>query len=200
MELPATHTAKQEWTYSELLKALDEDIYCELIDNQLFIMPSPSTEHQEITGEIAFLMMSVLKTSATGGKVFSAPYDVVFSEGHVVQPDILYINAEKINLIDKRCFRGAPDLLVEVVSPTSANRDYISKRALYERFGVTEYWIIDIANQAVTQLVLKDGKYEIACALSAEDETPQVANSVVLTGFALTTMQIFPSKENLTKK
>ncbi|MDW8209455.1 MAG: Uma2 family endonuclease [Cytophagales bacterium] len=124
MTLPTALAQKKQWTYSQLLEVLDEDISCELIDSQIYPMPSPSAEHQEISGIMEFLMRLALMQNKTNGKIFDAPFDVVLSESKVVQPDIFYITAEKTSQIEKKCFRGAPDLVVEVVSDTSLQRDY----------------------------------------------------------------------------
>ncbi|MCS6969296.1 MAG: Uma2 family endonuclease, partial [Bernardetiaceae bacterium] len=166
MTLPAALAQKKQWTYSQLLEVLDEDISCELIDSQIYLMPSPSFEHQKIVREIVRLMLNSMQLK---GEVIFAPFDVVLSESKVVQPDIFYITVEKTSQIEKKCFRGAPDLVVEVVSDTSLQRDYFTKRELYERFGVTEYWIVDPAHKSVTLLELKEGKYELKAALSAQD-------------------------------
>ena len=99
------------------------------------------------------------------GKVFIAPVDVVLDSENTVQPDIVFIATANAGIIQRRAIFGTPDLLVELVSPSSVRRDRYDKKELYARFGVKEYWIGDPANKALEILTLKEGRYELhSCA------------------------------------
>jgi Uma2 family endonuclease len=89
---------------------------------------------------------------------------VVLDEQNTVQPDLVYVSTERSEIIQRRAIFGVPDLLVELVSPSSVRRDRYDKKELYARFGVREYWIGDPANRSLEVLTLKAGQYELHCA------------------------------------
>ena len=128
--------------------ALPEGTRAELIDGVIYDMaPSPSTEHQEISGELFVAIHSYIAKNKGQCKVFSAPYDIQLSDNTVVIPDISVI-CDRNKITNKRCV-GAPDWIIEIVS-TNAVSDYIIKLHLYQSYGVREYWIVDPKNQSVT--------------------------------------------------
>ncbi|MEM2493637.1 MAG: Uma2 family endonuclease [Nitrososphaerota archaeon] len=121
----------------------------ELIEGELIMVPSPDTEHQDIVGNL-FRALSDHVTEHRLGKVYVAPLDVVLGdEEEVVQPDILYISHQRRGIITREEIRGAPDLVVEVLSPSTAQRDRTLKKKVYARHGVQEYWIVDPQAQTV---------------------------------------------------
>ena len=121
------------------------------------------------------------------GWVLDAPFDVLFTDTDVVQPDILFISREREHILTPANVQGAPDLIVEILSPSSSTRDWRAKRELYATHGVREYWIIDPANRIVSVLLLQDGVLEIDQTLT-EDDT---ATSTVLDGFNVSLDSIF---------
>ena len=156
----------KRWTYEDYYKLEDDQRY-EIIDGELLMAPAPDTWHQSWSGDI----YAVLRTHVTGqklGKVFMAPVDVVLDPENTVQPDIVFVPADNVGIIQRRAIFGVPDLLVELVSPSSVRRDRYDKKQLYARFGVKEYWIGDPANKALEILTLKSGNYELHC--SAEEK------------------------------
>jgi Uma2 family endonuclease len=179
-------TLIQQWTYRQMLAQLPAESAYELIANDLYLMPSPNSEHQEIAREISFLMISKSKQNQSG-KVFFAPYDVILDEKTVVQPDILFVSSEKEPLIGKNSFGGVPDLVVEIVSPSSVYRDHVEKKELYERFGVAEYWVIDPANRVIEVLTLDKQKYK----LNQYFYETGIAKSLIIKDFELNLEEIF---------
>ncbi len=114
----------------------------------------------------------------TLGRLFISPVDVVLDPENVVQPDLVFVAAKNLGIIEKRAIFGTPDLLVELLSPSSVRRDRYTKMNLYARFGVKEYWIGDPANRSLEILTLKEGRYELRCSA---DEKGKLS-SLVLTG------------------
>ncbi len=145
-----------------------EDKRCELIDGVAYDMsPAPSPLHQQVSWEVSGQIRNCLKGNTRRG--FSAPVDVTFPERvtidediyDMVEPDIVVVcDADKIG--EKR-IHGAPDFIIEIVSPSSASRDYILKARLYEKNGVPEYWIIDPVNRIIHKYLLNEkGAYVIS--------------------------------------
>lgn len=166
------------WTYKDYLGWPAEERW-ELIEGRAFNMtPAPSWRHQQIVGELFFQIRSRLEGHPC--KTAAAPIDVRLALPgipneevmSVVQPDIVVVCDP--SKIDDRGVRGAPDIVVEVISPSSATRDTLEKRALYERHGVPEYWIIDTETQRVFALVLDKGRYSEPQILSFSDTLESV--------------------------
>lgn len=152
----------KRWTYEEYYR-LDDDQRYEIIEGTLLPSPSRETHHQLWLGEISVILTSHVKQRKLG-KVYIAPVDVILNHENTVQPDLVFVSASNAGLIQKRGIFGVPDLLVELVSPSSVRRDRYDKKDLYARFGVKEYWIGDPANQSLEILTLKDGRYELHCS------------------------------------
>ena len=121
------------------------------------------------------------------GRLYPAPFDVLFTDFDVVQPDLLFVSNEREEIITPANIQGAPDLIVEILSPSSSRRDWGTRRELYARHGVREYWIIDPTNRIVSVLMLREGVLEVEQTL-AEDNT---AHSSVLEGFDANLAEIF---------
>jgi Uma2 family endonuclease len=141
-----------------------EDVRYELIDGDAYLMaPAPDLAHQDVVGEIYVQARLALKGKPC--RAFIAPVDVRLpkqdeADEHintVVQPDVLVVCDP--NKLDRRGFRGAPDWVVEVLSPSTAGHDQIRKRQLYERHGVREYWLIHPVDRVLTVYRLIDGEY-----------------------------------------
>ncbi len=135
----------------------------ELLGGELIPMPpSPGEAHQWACGELAFHLRHFVKERQLG-RVYEAPLDVVLGEPgmeQVVQPDILYVSKARRRIIQEDEIRGAPDLVVEVLSPTTAEKDRAYKRTLYARHGVKEYWIVEPELQTIEVLQLKERGYQ----------------------------------------
>ncbi len=175
----------KRWTYEEYYQ-LDDDQRYEIIDGNLLMAPAPDTWHQDWSRKL-FRLVDRFVTKNRLGEVFYAPIDLVLDAENTVQPDLVFIAVANAGIIQRRAIFGVPDLLVEIVSPSSVRRDRYDKKELYARFGVKEYWIGDPANKALEVLALQAGRYELhACA----EEQGQLT-SLVLPGleFDLTEMQ-----------
>ena len=176
---------KKKYTYDDYLKTPDDKRY-ELIEGELYMTPSPITNHQRISGKIDFeLRKFVLENDC--GEVFYAPYDVYFDDENIVQPDILFISKERLDIIGEKNLQGAPDLVSEILSESNAYRDLIQKKKLYSKFGVKEYWIVVPGEKTIDVHILKDKTYQLYKTLG-EDDTLE---SQIMKGFKMELKAIF---------
>lgn len=141
----------------------------ELLHGHLYVVPSPTLIHQIVVARVHDLLDRI--ALRCGGHAFLAPLDVVLSDHSVVQPDLIYLGPERRALAQDR-IRGIPDLLVEVLSPSTVRRDRGTKRALYARCGVPEYWIVEISERQFDAYVLADGRYEVVEAIDGIYRSP----------------------------
>ena len=121
------------------------------------------------------------------GEVFFAPCDVIFSDFNVLQPDIIFISNSNLQILTELNIKGAPDLLVDIISPSSADTDRIFKKRIYERFGVKEYWIVDPKDEIIEIWLLKNSKYE----LFVKAEKKRKIQSALLNGLEIDSNDIF---------
>jgi Uma2 family endonuclease len=130
-------------TYEDFLQFPDDGKRHELIDGEHYVTPSPNTKHQRVSGNVYWLLRSWLEEHPIG-EVFYAPFDVVFSDFDVVEPDLLYVSNQRAGeILTSKHVKGPPDLVIEIGSPGTRKRDETIKRRLYERSGVLEYWVVD---------------------------------------------------------
>ena len=154
MNMEANHKRS---TYQDYLKTPD-DIRYQLIEGELIREPAPSVPHQSVVMNLSNILWNFAKNRSMG-KVLAAPTDVYLSETNVLQPDVLFISSDRTGIVTERCIHGAPDLVVEIVSPSSARRDRGAKRELYARYGVAEYWLVDPVAGTLEVLRLTDGHF-----------------------------------------
>jgi len=181
-----TIVKKKKYTYEDYLKTPD-DVRYELIEGDLIMAPSPITKHQRISGKIfAFIFTFVMDNNL--GEIFSAPYDVLLDDKNVIQPDILFISKDRLNIIGEKNIQGAPDLIIEILSEATAYRDTIQKKRLYTRFGVREYWIVAPDDKLVEVYYLKDeGEYRLLKTYFEKD----TIESQVIRGLKIDLNRIF---------
>ena len=129
-------------TYEDFLHFPDDGRRHELIDGEHYVTPSPNTRHQRLVARLFDAIYGHLKVSLDG-EVFLAPFDVVISNFDVVEPDLLFVAADQSAILTDKHVRGAPALVIEILSPGTRKTDELTKRRLYERAGVREYWIVD---------------------------------------------------------
>ncbi|WP_199617339.1 Uma2 family endonuclease [Paenibacillus alkalitolerans] len=139
----------------------------EIIDGIRYdLKPSPKVDHQLILPELYTALRS---TCHQNGVILLAPMDVTLDENNIVQPDLIYITNENIDIIKNNRIEGTPNLLAEVLSPSTGSRDKITKRALYARFGVQEYWVVDPVTYTLDQFVLDDDRYRLLETYGVDD-------------------------------
>ena len=172
-------------TYQDYANLEGDERY-ELIDGELILVASPNRDHQTISLRLASRMLSFVDENDLGW-VFDAPFDVLLTDTDVVQPDVMFISREREGISTPANIQGSPDMIVEILSPSSSRRDWREKRDLYARHGVLECWIVDPTNRLVWIMLLRGGALEIE-QICAEGDT---ATSTVLEGFGVSLDEIF---------
>jgi Uma2 family endonuclease len=130
----------------------------EIIDGEHFVNPAPSTYHQKVSRRIQFQLYTKIELMKLG-EVIDAPVDLQLSDYDIVQPDLVVVLDAKTQIITPTKIKGVPQLVVEILSPTSDKNDRTLKKGLYERSGVPEYWIVDPFDHVLEQWVLEKGVY-----------------------------------------
>jgi Uma2 family endonuclease len=155
------------WTYDDLFALPDDGKRYEIIEGELYEMPSPSWIHVAVVMNVILMMGPLVRS--LGGHIGTAPADVFFTGADPVQPDILIILPDSRAIGGGRGVHGPPDLLIEVLSPSNRGHDLLTKRALYGRAGVREYWIVDPERKTVEILTLADDALRSAQRASGDD-------------------------------
>ena len=183
----ATSSVKLSW--DDYVRLPEDGLRHELLDGARLVTPTPVRRHQAIVLNIAASIRWHLKLRPSGS-VYVAPFDVVLSEHDVVQPDVLYISRERGRVIEQQPWvKGAPSLVVEVMSPGTRQRDEGVKRRLYERAGVDEYWLVDPESDGVTVLRRNGERFEVVSTLRRD--TGEVLTTPLLPGWTMTLADVF---------
>ncbi|HAS17553.1 MAG: restriction endonuclease [Nitrospirae bacterium RIFCSPLOW2_12_42_9] len=183
--MASTATEKKKYTYEDYLKTPD-DVRYELIEGDLLMTPSPVTKHQRILRELGFELLSFVRVKDLG-EIFLAPFDVHLDNENVVEPDILFISKQRLHIIGEKNVQGPPDLVIEILSESTANRDLVQKKRLYAKFGVKEYWIVIPGEEIVEIYTLKDALYVLCKSFGKEN----AIESPLLKGLKIDLKKIF---------
>ena len=184
----ATAQPAVKLTYEDYCAAPADNRY-ELLDGELIMVPAPNLKHQVVSGKIYTPLSQFIEARALGTLLY-APCDVLFSDNNVVQPDLLFISREREHLLrDGQKVQGPPDLVVEIVSPSSEMQDRGTKRALYGKHGVTEYWLVDPVAETI-QIHRLQGEILVPTRTFGREET---LRSPLLVGLELRLDDIFSS-------
>ncbi len=176
-------------TYRDLRAMPNDGKRYELIEGEVYMTPSPSWRHQEIVGNL-YVALRTFVVAGNLGKVSLAPLDVVFDDRNAVQPDLLFVRKEREGLIRKANVQGPPDLVIEVLSPSTASFDRETKLQVYARAGVPEIWYIDPEKETVEVLNLAaDRRYLLTASLTGDSAIP----SAVLPDLPLALREVFAS-------
>jgi Uma2 family endonuclease len=142
-------------TYADYVAFPDDGMRHEIIGGEHYVTPSPVTRHQRISVRLLRLLADHVERHRMG-EMFSAPFDVLLDVFDIVVPDLIYLSNERAHFLTEKNLQGPPDLVVEILSPSTRRRDQRLKRDLYERVGVREYWLVDPVGNVVT--VFRRGK------------------------------------------
>jgi Uma2 family endonuclease len=188
----STHVATAQpavkLTYDDYRATPDDERY-ELLDGELTVVPAPNLKHQEVLGNLHYLLRRFI-TEHESGRLLLAPCDVVLSDTDIVQPDLLFVSREREHLLSSgQNVQGAPDLVVEILSPSTVERDRGEKRALYGKYGVTEYWLVDPIAETVSIHRQRAGVLAVTRTFGRE----QTLRSALLAGLELRLDDVFSS-------
>ena len=172
-------------TYEDYARTPDDERW-ELLDGELVMVPSPNMPHQATQAKLGSRLNNFVEQGGLG-HVFFAPTDVVLSDTNVVQPDVLFVSREREHIITHANIQGAPDLTVEIRSPSTAERDLTVKCRLYAEHGVKEYWLVDPDEMTVTVLLLGERGYEEAGSY----RRGQSFDSTAVEGFNVSLDEVF---------
>lgn len=175
---------KKRWTYNDYL-LLDDNVRYEIIQGDLLMIPAPNLAHQRISRELGFALCQYLKDKELG-EIFYAPIDVVFDSENILQPDIVVVLRDNEEILKEKAIVGAPDVVIEIISPTSITRDRNEKHKLYEKFGVPEYWLVDPGNKSIEVYTLEGNEFQL---FSFAAETGSI-KSKVINGFEIEILEI----------
>lgn len=176
-----------KFTYKDYL-LLPEDKRYEIIEGDLYMVPSPFTKHQRISINLAHILLEFVRQKDLG-EILIAPCDVLLSEHDIVQPDILFVSTEKSSIITEKNIQGAPDLVVEILSRSRKHIDKKLKNRLYARSGVKEYWIADPDKETIEVFTLKKAEgYKSDGIYGRKDKL----KSTVLKGLSINVNEVFP--------
>lgn len=176
---------KKRYTIEDYMKTPD-DVRYELIEGELLMTPSPLTRHQRAVGTFYFKIREYLENKNVG-EVFLSPYDVVLDNENVFEPDVIFVSKENSNIITEANIKGAPDMVIEVLSPSTSKRDLINKKRIYAKYGVKEYWIADPVEMTLDLYILNGTHFDLKKSYSEEE----MAESVVLEGLRIPVKEVF---------
>lgn len=179
-----TQKTKPNLTCEDYAKTPDDECW-ELIDGELMMSPSPKRAHQRNQMKLGS-RMSFFVEEKDLGEVYS-DFDVVLSNTDTVRPDLIFIAKDRLHIITEDNVHGAPDLVVEIRSPSTARYDWTVKRELYARHGVKEYWLVDPEAATVAVLLLDGGALKVAGVYGEKDTLA----SAVIDGFSIVLADVF---------
>lgn len=144
-----TKQRRIRWTWAEFARLPDQEgRRVEVIDDQLYVTPSPTTGHQRVVMRLIRVLDPFVREHDLG-EILPGPIDVIFAEGDYLAPDLVFMRRDRLGLVSDRGIEGPPDLAVEILSPSTAGRDRGLKRDRYRVYGVAEYWVVDPASETV---------------------------------------------------
>ena len=161
----------------------------QILNGVTVMAPSPFGYHQKVSMRLSFLIQLYLDENRSG-EIFAAPLDVILRKDfNVVQPDLIYIKNENLSIFHPYGhIQGVPDLLIEIVSPSSVPRDTVEKFRIYESYGVSEYWIVFPEQKVIEVFTLEDGKYALFCSTELSED---IAKSKVIPNLEIKNRDIF---------
>jgi Uma2 family endonuclease len=175
------------YTYQDYIALPDDGKRYEIIEGELYMSPAPAITHQIILKRLLYLIEDFLIHNPIG-ELLPAPTDVILSEINVLQPDLLFVAKENYEILTHENVRGAPDLVIEIISPGTAKRDRTNKLETYSQFGVREYWIVDEERQTVEVWRQQGSKLACKAILTAT----QTLETSLLPGIEIALAQVFP--------
>lgn len=182
---------QDKWTYDDYRRLPDDGWRYEVIEGELYMSPAPEPIHQEYGGEM-FAALRDFGKKHNAGKAYMAPIDVILPDlASPVQPDVLFIVKNRLHIVKRGRIEGAPDIIVEILSPSNWIIDRREKFDIYAKAGVREYWIVNPMVRTIELFVLREGRYE----LIGKYGVGEAARSEVLPGFEVKVDEICPEQK-----
>jgi Uma2 family endonuclease len=185
-----TRSQSPRLTYQDLLRLPDDLLRHELIDGEHYVSPAPVVKHQDIVLNLVHILVSFVRAHRLG-KVMVGPVDVLFTEHDVVEPDVLFVATAHGDRVRERYVAGAPDIVVEVLSPSNRGYDRIKKRRLYESHGVPEYWIVDPPAETLEVYRAAATGGQLACCASLSRAAGDILETPLLPGLRILLREVF---------
>lgn len=176
-------------TYDEYCLLPEDRNQYELFDGELVMTPSPSREHQRIAGKLYARLLDHVEKNGLG-EAYISPLDAIFDPYTTLQPDILFVSKERLPEVGRERIEGAPDLVVEVLSPSTFHKDLRRKMTVYSRFGVQEYWIVDPEMKTI-ELYCRGQEGKEGLELARRFSAGETFESRLLAGFRVGVSSIF---------
>ncbi len=177
-------------TYDDFLLFPDDGLRHEIIDGAHYVTPSPNQRHQELVLRLCLALGNHVEDRPERGRVFLSPFDVVFSFHDVVEPDLVFVAPDQLEILTAQNIQGTPALVIEVLSPSTRKCDRDAKRRLYDRAGVREYWLVDPDLNAVTVYRrAAAGAFPAMAALTAGAQ--DVLATPLVPGWSITLARLF---------
>ena len=184
----ANLTSRTKLTYADYLLFPEDGKRHELMDGEHYMTPAPNTRHQRISSNLHRMIAPHVHAGRLG-LLLAAPTDVVLSDVDVVQPDLIFVTASRVPTIQEKAIHGAPDLLIEILSETTRKIDERLKRNLYERHGVSEYWLVDPEVETIKVYRLTQSRY--ICSSELAKKSNGILSTPLLPGLELRLSDIF---------
>jgi Uma2 family endonuclease len=173
-----TVSARKVWTYEDYRQLPDDGIRYEVIEGHLYLTPAPTSYHQTISRRLQFLFYQLELEEK--GLIFDAPIDLLMPGATPVQPDLVYLLAQQESMVTRRGIEGVPELVVEILSSSTATRDRTVKLHLYERCGVRRFIIVDPPARTLELFLLDGESYRLEASIGPEDQLEIPDYSIVI--------------------
>ena len=154
-------------TYEDYCALPNDGRRYEILEGELAVTPSPSRAHQRVSGNLFVILYTHVRERGLG-EVFHAPFDVILEKTSVVVPGLLFVSRDRLGIVTDRGVEGAPELIVEILSSGTVQRDRVEKAQLYARHGVPHYWLVDPEARAIEAFELVEGQYRRTARLAGE--------------------------------
>lgn len=157
------------YTYEDYRRLPEDGRRDEVLDGELVESPSPSRRHQQLSKRLQYQRYKHVEVDGQLGEIYDAPFDVILADDNVLVPDLIFVARARQQLFSRRGLDGAPDLVIEILSPSTRSRDLGVERQLYARFGVRELWLVDPERDAIDVFALSHGELVAVGTSGAQD-------------------------------
>ncbi len=181
-------TTRRKLTYEDYALIPEDGLRHEILDGEHYVSPAPLRRHQRASSKLHIKLGYFIEERSLG-EIYAAPFDVLFSEHDIAQPDLVFISNERAGILNEKNAKGTPDLVIEILSDSTRRTDEGIKRHVYERSGVPEYWMVDSKRRMVTVFRRAGDGFGPAEALSAD--RGDVLTTPLLPGLEIRVSEIF---------